>query len=291
VDVGYRDDGTFVLASSEEDWRALEERHRWQKAAGLGTGLVGSDRVRAEAPWLTLPIRGALWCPDDHQVHPRRLLEALRRSLAIRGVRIVSGTPVRAVVGEAGRVAGAEAGGRLWRAPTVVIAAGAWSSGIGGLDPPVDVRPRKGQILALAMESHTQRHVLRWRRHYLLPRAGGELLVGATDEDSGFDRSLTASGVGELLAAAVRMAEGLGRHRLLSAWTGFRPEIADGLPLIGAAAPEGLFYAFGHYRNGILHAPITARLVAGAVRGDSAGVSRYAAFDPMRMAPGGKPAG
>jgi glycine oxidase len=212
------------------------------------------------------------------------LLAALRRSLAIRGVRSVSGAPVRAVLREAGRVVGVEAGGQAWRAPVVVVAAGAWSAGIEGLDPPVAMRPRKGQILALAMQNLALRHVVRWRQHYLVPRTGGELVVGATNEDCGFDRSITAGGLAELLAAAAGMAGAVGGHRILSAWTGFRPETLDGLPVIGAAGAGGLFYAFGHYRNGILHTPLTARLLGDAVRGAPA--VPHAAFSPQRRALG-----
>jgi glycine oxidase len=288
VDTGYRDAGTLVLASSEEEWDSLRRRHRWQEARGLGTSLVTPEWVRAQEPGLTLAIRGALECPADHQIQPRGLLEALRKSCAIRGVEIRPGVPVEEILRHGRRVRGVRSGSRVYEAASVVVAAGAWSGGLRGLAPEVRTRPMKGQILAVAMPGGDIHRVLRWGPFYLAPRQGGELVVGATDEDCGFDRKVTAGALAELLGAARRMASVVGEFRVLEIWTGLRPQVADGLPVMGPAGPEGLFYAFGHYRNGILHTPATADLIGEAVRGRSP-AAPDAVFSPMRFETGGVP--
>jgi glycine oxidase len=282
VDVEYLDDGTLVLASTEEERRELEARLRWQARAGLETSWLDPGQVRAEEPGLSMDVLGALLCGADHQLRPRRLLEALRKSCRIRGVRILSGARVERIRISGSQVEGVECDRTLKKARVVVVAAGAWSGQIPGLEPPVETRPRKGQILALETPASTFRHVVRWRNFYFAPRKGGALIVGATDEDCGFDRRLTVQGMGQLLDAARHMSEGTGDYRILDAWTGLRPEVADGLPVIGPAGPGGLFYAFGHYRNGILHTPVTARILADLIRGRDPG-DLEPALTPLRF--------
>ena len=126
------------------------------------------------------------------------------------------------------------------------------------------------------------RHVIRWGRLYFVPRADGELVIGATNEDCGFDRSLTAGGIGGLLHEATRMAAIVGDFSLRETWTGLRPLVGDGLPVIGAAGNRGLYYALGHYRNGILLAPLTADIIEGHVLG-SRSASDFDEFSPGRF--------
>ena len=282
VDAEYLDAGTLVLAATDDEWGELQRRCDWQVASGLETSVVGPAEVRDREPRLTLDIRGALFCPTDHQVHPRRLLEALRKACVIRGVDIRCGAAVDEVVASNGRATGARCGSQVFDAPRVVVAAGTWSGHLAGLSPSVETRPRKGQILALETSGAAFRHVVRWQQFYLTPRLDGQLVVGATNEDRGFDRSLTVTGLKQLLDVAARMSAEVDGFRIAETWTGLRPQTPDGLPAIGRAGIDGLFYAFGHYRNGILLTPVTAQILGDAVRGRNTDETAQV-FSPMRF--------
>lgn len=281
VDAAYVDAGTLVLADTPQDWEKLVARCRWQQAAGLESTLMTPEDVRSREPRLTLDIRGGLFCPTDHQVEPRFLLEALRKACAIRGVDVRSGTTADEIEWRNGRVCAVRSGSTRFSVPCVVVAAGAWSTRIRGLAPLVTVRPRKGQILALEMPAPAFHHVIRWRQFYFVPKRNGRLVVGATNEDCGYDRSLTASGIRQLLDAATQMASAVAQFRIVETWSGLRPETPDGLPVIGAKA-GGLIYAFGHYRNGILLTPVTAEIIGNTVR-ERATNDSWTAFAPSRF--------
>jgi glycine oxidase len=142
--------------------------------------------------------------------------------------------------------------------------------------------PRKGQVLALKMPGPVFKHLIRWKNLYFVPRNDFELVVGATNEDRGFERELTVAGLGGLLKGAQQMASVVGSYPVKDTWTGLRPLISDGLPAIGPAGVDGLVYALGHYRNGILLTPVTTELVDSFVAGRS--VPDYVdAFSPMRF--------
>src|SRR5207247_10143398 len=124
------------------------------------------------------------------------------------------------------------------------------------------VSPHKGQSLSLAMPPRAFRHMIRWNASYFVPRSIGELVVGATNEDAGFDLSITAAGLGRLLADAQAISSHVGSYPILETWSGLRPATPDELPILGPTAVPGVYYATGHYRNGVLLAPITAAVVA-----------------------------
>jgi glycine oxidase len=283
IDVEYRRDGVLVLAATREEMDTLGRRAAWQQQAGLDTRLLSRGEVARLEPELTLEIEGALFCPGDHQVRPRRLLEALERSCRLRGVDLVPGAAADEVLVSGGAVRGVRVGTTEIFGKSIVIAAGAWASLIEGLAPPVEVRPRKGQILALQMPKPMFRHLIRWKNLYFVPRSDDQLVVGATNEESGFDQNLTAGGLGGLLDGAQQMASSVGGLPILETWAGLRPMIPDGLPAIGPARVEGLYSALGHYRNGILLTPGTVKLIHLSVAGE--GIPPYGeALSPMRMA-------
>ena len=282
IDIEYQDDGVIVLASDPPEYESLRHRCEWQQRSGLDATMLSAADVRKREPRLTLEIEGAMFCPGDHQIRPRRLIEALRRSCASRGVEILENTPVAAVVSAADRVEGVRAVSETFVAPTVILAAGAWASEIDGMCPRIHMKPRKGQILSLEMPGRTFRHLIRWRRLYFVPRKDGELVVGATNEDCGFDRRPTAAGLSGLLADAQRLSSDVGHYPILETWAGLRPATEDGLPAIGASEIEGLFYAIGHYRNGILLTPVTAKIINALTRGDTPD-AEVSAFSPLRF--------
>ena len=193
-----------------------------------------------------------------------------------------------------GGVAGVETSRGIVSSETVVITGGAWTSLLGltaisgktSSDktlPNLRVEPVRGQMLCFEAHPQIARHVIYTPRGYIVPRRDGRLLAGSTTEHAGFDRRVTAEGVGSILSAALEIAPRIGALHLSASWAGLRPRAADGLPVLGPYAEiEGLFYATGHYRNGILLAPITGELIAGAIvdKVDSASLS---IFSPDRF--------
>ena len=266
VDPEYQEPGLIYVATSEDSLDALKRRMRWQSNAGFESELLTPDEVRRMEPHLSLPVVGGVHMPGEHQVTPRRLMEALRGACQYRNVELRNGVRVRGILRQNGRIDGVETDTESILAGTVVIASGARSSEIAGLSPRLPVVPRKGQILSLITPSPMFQRLIRWEHAYLVQRRCGELVVGATNEDCGFDRSLTPKGIGGLLAQVQQLSSCTAGFAIKEMWTGLRPSTPDGLPALGPAG-DGLIYATGHYRNGILLAPITASIVASLVTG------------------------
>src|SRR5581483_4734374 len=201
-------------------------------------------------------------------VDNRRLGRALLAACRERGVSMETVATV-AVECDARRVLGMRTDVGYTPAGAVVNAAGAWAGHVQGLPAFVlpAIEPRKGQMLALQVPAGFVRRVTWLPGAYVVPRADGRLLVGATDERAGFDERVTAAGMQTILSAALRAAPALGGFSIVETWAGLRPGTADGRPFVGATALQGLFVAAGHYRNGILLAPATARLVCDAIAG------------------------
>jgi glycine oxidase len=209
----------------------------------------------------------------DHQVDNRALASALEQAAIRAGVEIRGGVAVEGVVTRAGQVVGVEIeGGESIAASSVVVAAGAWSRGLKGLAkqrPPV--RPVKGQMLSLRFDAASPplRHVVRNPYAYLVPKSGGRLIVGATSEEQGFDRRVMAGAVLDILKGAFDVLPTIYELELAEVWAGFRPGSRDNQPMLGGCDVEGLFFATGHYRNGIQQAPITINEVSRVVLGES----------------------
>lgn len=273
IDTGYDATGTLLVALHRDHLALIEHLHAFQRERGLAAERLTGAQARAEEPYLAPGIVGALRMPDA-QVDPRRLLRALPIALERAGGAIVSNTRVTAVApsagatGDGGYDVATECAGvaSALHATQVVIAAGAWSrqiaSPIAGLPLlPLPLRPVKGQILRLRGE-RLVRHVIRTPDVYIVPRADGELVIGASMEDQGFDARSTAGAVHDLLREARRALPGIAELELAECGVGFRPALRDHLPAIGSVDGAGLFVASGHFRNGVELAPITARLLA-----------------------------
>lgn len=267
--VHYRRDGTLVVALDTAAARTLARRAQRQRARGLRAEWLEGAEARALEPEITPEAPGALHLPDDHQIDNVALLAAVGASLGrLPAVEVRSGTGVEAIVERGGRVAGVRLDGATVPARLVVLAAGAWSGGLGGLPRRVPVRPVKGQMAALAPQRPPFRKIVGGRGVYCVPRDDGRVLVGATVEEAGFDTTVDPAAVERLLAVARAVVPVLERAPIVRAWAGLRPGTADDLPLLGPDPElEGLIWAAGHFRNGILLAPLTAEVVAAAVRG------------------------
>jgi glycine oxidase len=267
IDVGLRSEGTLVLALTADDQARLNHQLVFQQKLGLPLQWISAAETRRREPHLAGKLAGAVFSPEDTQVDNRKLAAALRIAAEAAGASITEHRPVSAISSHAGRIDGVVlADGVQIAADVVVLAAGAWSRSIAGipaeLRPPV--RPIKGQMLALRMDTAAPllNHVVWAPGAYLVPRRDGRLLVGATVEEKGFDTSLTAGGVLTLLEAAWRAVPAVEELPIEEMWVGHRPGSRDDAPILGAGPIEGLIYATGHHRNGILLTPVTADAIA-----------------------------
>ena len=263
IDVGLGRTGHLHLCMTEGEARQAQGVAESAAERKEGTTFVSADDLRRLEPAVSLAALGALHLPRSSWVDNVRLVRALVRAGERRGVRYVLGAPVEALVRSGDRVTGVHAGTLgVIDTPVVILAAGAWSGAIGGAPAGLTVRPVKGQILAFDNAPALVRHVVFREDVYLVPRLSGECLFGATIEDGVADRDVTLEGLGWLLGEAFRTAPGLGSLRFLRAWAGLRPATEDGLPVVGPwPGTSGLVVATGHYRNGILLTPVTARII------------------------------
>ncbi len=275
LDVGYRTSGTLAVAMDGDDAAVLRDLHDFQLRLGLTVEPLRASQCRAREPLLSPRVRAGLLVAGDHQVDNRRLVAALLEACARAGVEVLADAAAAVTVaGE--RVTGVRTTGDTHlTAAHVVLAAGCWSGRIDGLPEHARprVRPVKGQILRLRgpaggpLLAGTVRGLVHGNSVYLVPRADGELVIGATVEEQGFDTRVTAGAVHELLRDAYELVPGIAELELVEALAGLRPGSPDNAPLIGPGALEGLVVATGHHRNGILLAPLTADAVTALVTG------------------------
>jgi glycine oxidase len=265
--IDLRSDGTLLVALTADDQARLKHRLEFQQRLGLPVGWSSGAEARRREPHLAPGIAGAVLSPEDHQVDNRKLVAALRVAAERAGVTLREHCAVARMIISGGRAVGAAlADGTQVHADAVVLAAGAWSRRIEGLpaDARPPVRPVKGQTIALRMDAAAPliNHVVWAPGAYLVPRRDGRLIVGATVEEKGFDAALTAGGVLSLLEAAWRAVPAVEELPIDDMWVGHRPGSRDDAPILGPGPAEGLVYATGHYRNGILLTPITADAIA-----------------------------
>jgi glycine oxidase len=268
--VGYRRCGALHVGLDRDETSELRRLHELHAELGLDSEWLTAAACRRLEPGLSTDVAGGYAAPGEAEVDPRRVLSALRSACAAVGVRIEAGRVARVLAGPDGAVRGValEAGGER-RACTVLLAAGAR---IGTLAPPgaeLPVRPVKGEIVRLRARPGEEpcERIVGAERVYVVPRAGGEVVVGATVEDRGFDLRVTAGGVHELLREAYRALPEIAELELIGCEAGLRPATPDNAPLIGWTPVEGLMAAGGHHRNGVLLTPLTAATVGALLRG------------------------
>ncbi|HEX3777580.1 MAG TPA: glycine oxidase ThiO [Polyangiaceae bacterium] len=284
IDVGYRECGVLRVGFSARDAAQLRRASAWQKKQKLRVESVSQKDLARHEPELSTKLSGGVRFEHDSRVEPKALLRALQIAALARGVTFRSGAFVRRVVVEAERAVGvALDDGQTLRAKNLVVAAGSWTSLIDGLGLPSGrVVPARGQIVELELPAPPLSHVVFGPGAYLVPRDDGRVLIGSTLEFVGYERRVTASAVRDLLTHATALLPALERAEWRDAWSNFRPYTQDELPLLGQSQIPGLFLSSGHYRNGILLAPISAEIVRAAVLGQRAPVP-LAAFEPGRV--------
>ncbi|HXT98519.1 MAG TPA: glycine oxidase ThiO [Polyangia bacterium] len=263
IDVGYDRSGVLMVAFDEGGEAALSARRAWQLARGLRVDSLSGDAVRAREPALGPAVRAALTFTDDAQVVARELVRAFSQAAAVAGVRFLTGRYVRRVVVEEGAAVGVELDGEKLAAGTVVVAAGSWSGLVEGAGVPAAVvRPARGQLVAIETRPPLFRHVVAAPGGYLVPRRDGTVIAGSTVEMVGFRKEVTVGGLAAILGLARTIFPALAEAPVVATWSNFRPFTEDHLPVLGATAVRGLVLATGHFRNGILLAPITAQAIA-----------------------------
>jgi glycine oxidase len=267
IDVEYKDEGTLFVVLQGEDDEEKTRWARWQLEAGLPLEHVSADDLRKIEPAVTESATRAIFLPEEHQVENRRVMDALEVAMKRAGAELIEGAEVTALATERGRVTGVVLPGRRLDAGAVIVAAGTWSSPL--LEPlglNVRVIPARGQMIAVRGGARPINRVLHSSRVYVVPRNDGRILIGATVEYAGFRKSVSVGGVHALLDAALEIVPALEGFEMIESWAGLRPDTEDHMPVIGPTGIANLLLATGHFRNGILLAPITAELVAGVIR-------------------------
>lgn len=267
IEVEYRRSGKLEVACDDETEASLQRAYEWRKAGGHEPIWLTGAEARSLEPALGARVQAGLFNTNDYQVENQQLTRAAWIAAARAGVRFRTSERVSGVEVGDGRVTGVTlaSGGRL-AAGCVVVAAGCWSGQLRGLPRTLPLTPIRGQIVVLDRCPPLLSRVVASGQCYLVPRAGGRLLVGATSEEAGFVAHTTGGGVHRLLDAALAVAPALADAAVVELRAGLRPGTPDGLPILGPDPQvAGLFYSTGHYRNGILLAPITALLLAEAI--------------------------
>jgi glycine oxidase len=289
-EAGYRNEGAIELLFAADAERELSTLIALHHALGLPTEPLPLDEAIKMEPGLTRRAQAAAYFPYEACVDNRALMEALLAAACSSGVELFPAASVRQVVIERGRCAGVRVeNGGLFAAQEVIVAAGAFSGFLEGVVPRLATRPIRGQMVALKFQQEPIRRVVRSERGYIVPRDTAvpqRLVTGSTLEDVGFQKSITAGGIEKILSMAQELIPALENAEVADTWCGLRPDTPDHLPLLGPAGVEGLTIATGHYRNGILLTPITAKLVREWITEKNVSMD-WEIFDPLRFAQAG----
>ncbi len=262
MSVEFNVSGLLHVALTEAEHQELQRRRERFSSLGLEVQQCSRDETLQRESGLNQELLSALYFPEEGYVDNRELVEALRIACLRFGVKMVSGCQVTAVNVEGERTVGVESNLGRWLAGSTVIAAGCWSGQIDtGLGYPLPVKPARGQLVAVKTPSPVLQHVIYCSQYYLVPRRDGRTLLGSTVEWVGYDKRVTLEAIQRITSAAVAMAPVLADAAFLDCWAGLRPYCEGGLPVLGSAESAGLYFATGHFRNGLLLAPITAKLM------------------------------
>jgi glycine oxidase len=275
--------GTLVVALDRDDADVIRRAFEFRRSLDLPVEWLAGSDARAKEPLLSPRTLAAMWIPEEHHVDARALVGALVRACERRGVELREGVAAESVRVHDAAVTGVRTRAGDVDAGVVVLAAGSWSATMPGVPVDIPVRPVKGQILRLRGDDFPLAHVVRTPRAYVLRRADGSVLAGATQEEAGFDTTPTAGAMRQLLDDARDLVPGIDELAFERIEVGLRPASRDHAPIIGDAGVRGLVVATGHYRSGILMAPATADAV---VTGLASGRfdDDVAPFSPQRFA-------
>lgn len=266
----YRRCGTLMVATNRREHKELETIFRAQKKMGLAISRLYSKTIHSKVRELSPSISFGVFLPDDHSIDNEKLSAAVATACKNSGVEFHTGCSVMRIIATRGQVEGVEIASESGAAEKLdadqlVLAAGCWSA---ALAEPIGIKllmkPCRGQMVEFEAPRPLPL-VVRAGHHYLVPRSNSRIVVGTTSEYAGFEKSVTASGLQSVMAGAVKLIPDFGGFKFLRAWSGLRPDTADHLPILGRGEISNLIFATGHYRNGILLAPITAEIISDLV--------------------------
>lgn len=286
LQTGFAQPGALHVALDRDEAEELRRRYELHRSLGLESEWLRGSDCRGLEPGLATAVRGGAHVPGEATADPRKVVAALLAALDGRGVAVHSGAEVVSAKRRAGVWRVETAAGRAFEGAQLVLSAGAWSGQAQWLPDGVPpIRPVKGEILTLrgSADQPVCTGIVAGERVYMVPRSDGRLIVGATVEERGFETTVTAGGVHELLREAYRVVPEIAELELLEAAAGLRPGSPDNAPLVGAGDAEGLLIATGHFRNGVLQAPVTADSIAALLAGEAAPID-LEPFSPRRFA-------
>jgi len=266
VRTGYRADGTLQALCHGDAERELSTLVALHRGLGLACEPLSLDEALRIQPGLGRDVRAVAVLPEEASVRPRDLAAAVLAAAESSGATLISGTEVVSLARDGKRCTGVKSSaGDLFSAEHIVLAAGCWTSQLPGVAPYAPTIPVRGQMIALRNHGKPIQRVLRSERGYIVPRSRSipqSLVIGSTLESAGYEKRVTSGGIEHILAAVNEIVPGLAGAEIIETWCGLRPGTPDQLPILGPTDVEGLTIATGHYRNGILLAPVTARLIA-----------------------------
>ena len=261
IDVGYEKNGALDVILDGNVQEELSTVIALQHGVGLKAQALSAEQARQMEPSLTEEMQAAIFREDEASLDTRAFVDATLKAAAKKGVEISAGNGAKALWKSGGRCKGLTLENGQVEAKWTVIAAGCFSARIEGAAPYAPVFPAKGQMLALRCESVELKRIL-WLEHkYLVPRKDGRIVAGSTIERTGFDHDVTAGGVQLILREVMKMVPALENARIEETWAGLRPDSPDHLPIIGPTDVDGLLIATGHFRSGVLLAPVTAHMI------------------------------
>jgi glycine oxidase len=266
IDIQFWQEGIARLATEEAEVAPLRSRVAWQRQQGHLSDWFDAEEVRSRWPWLG-PSHGALWAAKEAALDPASLVRALIEDARLTGATILT-EKVRGIERRGDRVIGVAGASQKYSADHVVIAAGAWAPGLTGLPRPLPIVPVRGQMASFPWPRGIERAIVFGGQGYVVAR-GGEAITGSTMEHAGFDAEVTSAGLASIFTGATALCPALSSLEVTRTWAGLRPVTPDGLPIVGREPGcEGLWYATGHGRNGILLAAITGLLITQLINGE-----------------------
>jgi glycine oxidase len=274
--------GVFEVFTAPNGESERDKMVAQYQTLGLSIEPVATEVARKAEPALGPAVRAAAWLPEEATLDPRMLMDALLAALQNRGVEILGDSPVSSVMLDGNHCTGVVTRGRNISAKCIVVAAGCFSAAIDWIGRYAPTRPIRGQLLALESKSVILARTLRSNKAYLVPRPNGRIIAGSTLEDAGFEKHVTPAGVRKILDGVLELAPALANAQLVDAWAGLRPGTPDHLPVLGPTDIRGLYIATGHYRNGILLAPATAKLLSRWILGGKPELDTER-FSPLRF--------
>ncbi len=283
IRIGYQTTGSIYVAADFKEAQVLAGLLERQLKAGKPAEEISPQHLQEMEPAVTQHIEAAIYLPNDRHVDNRHLMMALVAAASQCGVEFLNHTPALGLEFKGERAVGVRLPGQIISGDTIINAAGCWAGLVdSGNRVQLPVRPIRGQIVCLQQQPQPLRHLIHSSNCYLVPWPDGRILVGSTLENVGYNKEVTAKGMQQFLEAAIKMAPALENAAVREVWAGLRPDTPDNLPILGATKIPNFIVATGHFRNGILLAPITAKLISELIVNGQSSLS-LKPFSPNRF--------